>query len=132
MPTTRSAQDPDTQAERGAPDARNEVQLAGKVTAAPERRTLPSGDEVVSFGVSVPREGGGTDAIPVQVGPAPGPGGRPGPGQVGRRRLAAAERLQVGVWVAVEGRIRRRWWATAGARRSRIEVAATSVTPLAT
>ena len=105
----------------------NHIVLIAKVTSPPERQALPSGDEVVSFGVSVPRDEGGVDAIPIQAGPAPGPGGRPGPGQIGRRLLADAERLQTGTWVQVEGRLRRRWWAAGGMRRSRVEVAATSV-----
>ncbi len=105
----------------------NHIVLIAKVTSPPERHTLPSGDEVVSFGVSVPRDEGGVDAVPIQAGPAPGPGKRRGPGQIGRRILADAERLQPGTWVRVEGRLRRRWWAAGGMRRSRVEVAAASV-----
>lgn len=106
----------------------NHVVLLAKVTSPPERQSLPSGDEVVSFGVSVPRDGGGVDAIPIQAGPAPGPGRRAGPGQTGRKLLADAERLTTSTWVRVEGRLRRRWWAAGGTRRSRVEVAATAVT----
>ena len=101
----------------------NHVRLVAKVTSVPERQRLPSGDEVVGFGVSIPRAGGGSDAIPAQAGPAPGPGGRPAPGQVGRRLLADVERLETGRWVEIEGRLRRRWWDAGGVRRSRIEVA---------
>lgn len=104
----------------------NHVRVVAKVTTVPERQQLPSGDEVVSFGVSVPRPGGGSDAIPVQAGPAPGPGRRPAAGQVGRRLLADVERLEAGDWVSIEGRLRRRWWDAGGARRSRIEVAVAS------
>jgi single-strand DNA-binding protein len=111
------------------PTGHNLVQLVAKVSSVPDRRVLPSGDEVVSFGVSVPRDEGGVDAVPVQVGPAPPTGRRPVAGQVGRRLLARAEALEVGTWVAIEGRLRRRWWAAAGARRSRVEVAATSIEP---
>jgi single-strand DNA-binding protein len=105
----------------------NQVHLIATVTTPPERRVLPSGDEVVSFGVSVPRDEGGTDAIPIQVGPAPPTGGRPGPGQAGRRLLAGADRLHTGDRVAIRGRLRRRWWEAAGMRRSRIEVSATAI-----
>lgn len=34
----------------------NEVRLAGRVTRGPEERVLPSGDKVVTFRVSVPRD----------------------------------------------------------------------------
>jgi single-strand DNA-binding protein len=110
-------------------DQRNEVQLRGRLSGSPERRSLPSGDEVVRLRVVLVRHDGVTDAIPVQVGPAPGPGGRSRPGQAGRRMLAAAERLTTGSWVHVEGRLQRRWWEAGGARRSRLEVVATTVTP---
>ncbi|HET7387087.1 MAG TPA: single-stranded DNA-binding protein [Nocardioidaceae bacterium] len=33
----------------------NEVRLAGRVTGAPAQRTLPSGDEILTFRISVPR-----------------------------------------------------------------------------
>jgi single-strand DNA-binding protein len=36
-------------------DDHNQVRLAGRVSAAPETRVLPSGDEVVSFRLVVPR-----------------------------------------------------------------------------
>lgn len=105
----------------------NQVTLVARITTAPARRELPSGDQVVGFGVSVRRPIGGVDALPVQVGPAPPSGSRPTARQVGRRVLAAAERLEVGHRVEVRGRLQRRWWETAGGRRSRIEVVAMSV-----
>lgn len=105
----------------------NEVHVVAKVTTAPERRRLPSGDEVVAFGISVRRPGGGVDAVPVQVGPAPPSGRRPSAGQVGRRILADAQRFQVGQRVEIRGRLQRRWWAAGGGRRSRVEVVACSV-----
>lgn len=105
----------------------NQVTLIAKVTTAPTRRDLPSGDQVVGFGVSVRRPIGVVDALPVQVGPAPPSGSRPTSGQVGRRVLTTAERLEVGHRVEVRGRLQRRWWETVGGRRSRIEVVATSI-----
>jgi single-strand DNA-binding protein len=105
----------------------NDVRLEGRVSSEPRRRTLPSGDEVVEVTLAVSREAGGVDAVPVQVGPGPGPGRRRTGEQVGRRVLAAAERLAPGDRLRVVGRLRRRWWAAAGQRRSRIEVAATSI-----
>jgi single-stranded DNA-binding protein len=68
--------------------------------------------------------------VPVQVGPAPPRGGRAKPGQVGRRLLAEVERLGPGDRVEVRGALRRRWWDAGGARRSRIEVAASEIAPV--
>jgi single-strand DNA-binding protein len=113
-------------ADEGAVD-RNEVRLTGRVSGPPERRALPSGDEVVRFRLVVRRDDGASDTVPIQVGPAPGPGGRRRPGQSGRRALAGAERLRPGSRVAVHGRLRRRWWEAGGARRSRLEVVADEV-----
>lgn len=113
---------------RAAEDDLNAVRLRGRVSTAPERRVLPSGDEVIGFRVVVRRpEGGTVDVLDVSLGPAPGAGGRARPGEVGRRQLAAAERLQVDQRVEVVGELRRRWWDAGGARRSRLEVRATAV-----
>lgn len=106
---------------------RNLVSLTGRVSGAPERRVLPSGDEVVRLRVVVRRDEGAPDTVPVQVGPAPGPGGRVRAGLVGRRKLARAERLVAGSRVEVHGQLRRRWWEAGGARRSRLEVVAREV-----
>ncbi len=100
----------------------NAVALVGRVTSAPELRELPSGDEVVVVGISVPRVGEGSDAIPLSFGPAPASGRRPRADQTGRRLLLRALRLPEGALVRVEGQLRRRWWATPTGRRSRIEV----------
>jgi len=114
----------------GEPPAdRNEARLVGRLSGAPDRRTLPSGDEIVSLRVVVQRPGGGSDTVPVQFGPAPPAGRRPGPGQVGRRALAAVDRLEDGTRIEVVGAVRRRWWAGPGGRRSRVEVQAEAVGP---
>ncbi|MEX1179179.1 MAG: hypothetical protein WEB09_12030 [Nitriliruptor sp.] len=106
----------------------NLVRLRGRISTAPERRVLPSGDEVVALRVVVRRPGGDTvDALDVSVGPGPAPGRRPTAGQVGRRVLAAAERLELDARVEVVGELQRRWWQAGGARRSRLEVRATEV-----
>lgn len=107
----------------------NEVRIVGRASGPAERKALPSGDEVVTLRVVVPRTAGGVDTLPVNVGPAPRRG-RPRPGQVGRRLLASAERLPSGATVEVVGELRRRWWATAAGRASRIEVQATYLTPV--
>jgi single-strand DNA-binding protein len=109
----------------------NEVRLRGRLSGTPERRQLPSGDEVVRLRLVLARGDGVTDAIPVQVGPAPGPGRRARNGQTGRRALTDAERLLPGSWVSVEGRLQRRWWQAGGGRRSQLEVVATALAPVA-
>jgi single-strand DNA-binding protein len=111
-------------------DQRNEVHLRGRLSGTPERRRLPSGDEVVRLRLVLARPDGVTDAIPVQVGPAPSAGRRARPGQTGRRDLAQAERLPVGAWITVAGRLQRRWWQAGGGRRSQLEVVATALTPV--
>lgn len=106
----------------------NAVRLRGRLSSGPERRTLPSGDEVVGLRVVVRRpDGGSVDAIDVSLGPGPSTGARRRPGQVGRRALAAAERLDVDQRVEVVGELRRRWWDAGGARRSRLEVRASAI-----
>lgn len=91
----------------------NEVRLVGRVSAEPERREMPSGDELWTLRVVVPR-----------------------PEVAGVRRQvdalecvawAARPRRSVGGWhegdlVEVEGRLRRRFYTAAGARSSRVEV----------
>lgn len=107
----------------------NEAWLVGRLSGAPDRRTLPSGDEVVSLRMVVRRPGGGSDTLPVQFGPAPAAGRRRGIGQVGRRALAAVDRLEDGTRIEVLGAVRRRWWGGPDGRRSRIEVLAEVVRP---
>lgn len=109
----------------------NAVRLRGRLSSVPERRVLPSGDEVVNLRVVVRRpDGTSVDALDVSVGPGPGAGGRARPGEVGRRQLAEAERLAVDQRVEVVGELRRRWWDAGGARRSRLEVRAAAVLPV--
>jgi single-strand DNA-binding protein len=111
-----------------AEDDVNAVRIRGRVSSTPERRHLPSGDEVVALRVVVRRDDAASvDTIDVSIGPAPAAGGRRSPGQVGRRVLAAAERLTVDERVEVVGQLRRRWWEAGGARRSRLEVRGTSL-----
>lgn len=91
----------------------NEVRLVGRVSARPERKVLPSGDELWTLRVVVAR-----------------------PPVAGVRRLvdalecvawAARPRRTVGSWhegdvVEVRGRLRRRFYPAAGSRASRVEV----------
>ena len=113
MPTTRSTEtDPDD-------THGSTVTLRGRVTGLPEERTLPSGDVLVTFRISVPR--------------------RPTPLGKGSRQtsdwvecVAAAARIRRGVatWsvgdeVQVDGVLRRRFYRSeGGAGGSRLEVEA--------
>jgi single-strand DNA-binding protein len=124
VPTrTHQTEPPADGAEDAAPD-HNEVRLVGRVSGRPERRALPSGDEVVTLRVVVRRTPSGVDTLDVSLGPAPPPGARPRTGQVGRRLLSAAERFADGDRVEVVGSVRRRWWGSGGVRQSRVEVRA--------
>jgi single-strand DNA-binding protein len=107
----------------------NEVHLTGRVSGPATRRSLPSGDEVVTFRLVVAREepDAPVDTFDVTVGPAPPAGARRRPGQVGRRLLRAAEVLEDGQRLTVAGVLRRRWWRTGAAPQSRIEVHARSL-----
>ena len=100
---------------------RNEVVLVGRVSGAPEERTLPSGDALVSWRVVVDR-------------PAlrrPPPGVRPTTvdtvdcvaWSAASRRTARG--LADGDVVAVEGALRRRFWrgGTGALSRTEVEVA---------
>ena len=98
-----------------APVSVNEVRIAGRISAGPEERVLPSGDVLWTFRVVVPRP----------------PGGRPGV-------RAGVDALECAVWggrvrrsvaswgegdlVEVSGAIRRRFFRTAGGAASRVEI----------
>lgn len=117
-------------ARRGGGNGTNEVVLEGRVSGQPERRTLPSGDELVTLRLVVRRDEGGVDTLRVAVGPAPPVGTRPARGQIGRRLLSAAALLPADGQVRVEGSLRRRWWRDGGTPQSLIEVRARAVEPL--
>lgn len=95
----------------------NEVRLVGRISQAPERRELPSGDEVWTFRVVVPR----------------------GPSERSRQSVDALEcaawsaraRRSVRAWsagdvVQVTGALRRRFFRAGGAAASRVEVEMTA------
>ena len=94
----------------------NEVTLVGRVSAAPERRDLPSGDQLVTLRVVVdrPPQKGVTkravDVIDVACWT--------------RRTQRTASGLEPDDAVRVEGALRRRFFAAAGGRASRYEVEA--------
>ncbi len=111
-------------------DDLNAVTIEGTLGAGAERRRLPSGDELLTLRVVVRSAGGRVDTLPVQLGPAPPPGHRPGRGQLGRRRLDEVQRLASGSRVRVEGALRRRWWRGPSGPASAVAVDASSVTPI--
>lgn len=94
----------------------NEVTLVGRVSAAPERRDLPSGDQLVTLRVIVdrPPQKGFTrrsvDVIDVACWT--------------RRTQRAATGLEADDGVRVEGALRRRFFAAGAGRSSRYEVEA--------
>ena len=103
----------------GAPAARNEVLLVGRVSGVPEQRELPSGDSLVSWRLVVERPAGGRKP----------PDGVRAPTvdtldctawTPGLRRTARA--LGPGDVVEVTGALRRRFWRAGGGAASRTEV----------
>lgn len=96
------------------PEAVNEVRLAGRISAGPEERVLPSGDILWTFRLVVPRPAGrsasrqSVDALECAVW-----GGRV------RRSVSSWRQGDV---VEVSGAIRRRFFRTAAGAASRVEV----------
>jgi single-strand DNA-binding protein len=100
------------------PAAHNEVILVGRLSAAPTARTLPSGDELISWRLVVERAGGRTQASGVRL---------PTVDTIdcityraGVRRLAS--RWSGGEILQVSGALRRRFWRGAQGPASRCEV----------
>ena len=93
-------------------DASNLVVVQGTLSRRSERRTLPSGDELVQYEVTTRDEAGRADSVPVVWPSAP----------------ARAE-FEEGAAVVVAGRVRRRYFRTAGGTASRTEVIAEGVAP---
>lgn len=96
----------------------NVVSLVGRVSGEVVDRELPSGDGLATFRLVVPREEPASGRARVDtIGVACWSGGT--------RRVAG--RLAEGSVVAVEGALRRRFFATGTSRASRYEVEATRV-----
>ncbi len=91
----------------------NIVVLQGKLTRAPEERTLPSGDRLVTYEVTTRLGDGEAASAPVSWADPP----------------ASAADLDEGDEVAVVGHIRRRFFRAEGATQSRTEVVAREVVP---
>jgi single-strand DNA-binding protein len=85
--------------------------LHGVLARDPDVRSLPSGDELVTYEVTVPRADGPAEGVPVVRFGAPG----------------AGPALAAGDVVVVVGRVRRRFFRAGGATQSRTEVVATRV-----
>jgi single-strand DNA-binding protein len=92
--------------------ASNLVLLQGTLSRPSERRTLPSGDEVVQYEVTTRDAAGRADSVPVVWPGAP----------------ARAE-FDAGTDVVVAGRVRRRYFRSGGVTGSRTEVVADGVVP---
>ncbi|MEA2716890.1 MAG: single-strand DNA-binding protein [Actinomycetota bacterium] len=86
----------------------NVVAVVGRLARPPEVRELPSGDRLVTYEVTVPRPGERAESLPVVWFEAP----------------ARAAELPVDELVVVVGRVRRRFFRTAGGTQSRTEVVA--------
>lgn len=89
----------------------NVTMLAGRVSRPPEERSLPSGDRVVAYDVTVPNPGDRADTVPVVWHDPP----------------AAALKIGEGDEVVVVGRVRRRFFRSGPATQSRTEVVADAV-----
>ena len=91
----------------------NVAVLVGRLARPAEERELPSGDRLVSYEVTVPREGERAESVPVVWFDAP----------------ASAATLDVDEKVVVIGRVRRRFFQAGGSTQSRTEVVADKVLP---
>lgn len=92
----------------------NVTVVTGHLSRPPDRRTLPSGEEVVSFDLSVVSAEDRVESVPVAwLGPPP-----------------SAGEIEVGEALLVVGRVRRRFFRAGGSTQSRTEVVASAVVPL--
>lgn len=89
----------------------NVTMLAGRLSRPPEERSLPSGDRVVAYDVTVANPGDRADTVPVVWHDPP----------------ASALKVGLGDEVVVVGRVRRRFFRAAGGTQSRTEVVADAV-----
>lgn len=88
--------------------------VTGHRSRPPERRTLPSGEVVVSYDLRVERADDRAESVPVAWLSAP----------------PSASGLEVGEALLVVGRVRRRFFRAGGSTQSRTEVVASAVVPL--
>jgi len=91
----------------------NRVVLSGTITADPVRRPLPSGSSVLSLQVSVDRNRGRADSVPVSLfDPSP-----------------SLDSLHAGQAVVVVGRVARRFFRAGERTQSRTDVQAERIVP---
>lgn len=95
-------------------EAVNEVRVAGRISAGPDERVLPSGDVLWTFRVVVPR-------APSRAGARPGVDALECAVWGGRVRRSVASWRQGDV-VEVRGAVRRRFFRVAGGAASRFEI----------
>ena len=88
--------------------------VRGRLSSPPRKTELESGDLIVRYEVTVGRDDGPADSVPVSW--------------VGPPKQAPPE-LDAGDEVVAVGRVHRRWFRTGGATASRTEVAAGTVVP---
>jgi single-strand DNA-binding protein len=91
----------------------NVTMLRGRLSRPPEERTLPSGDRLVAYDLTVPHPGDRADSVPL-VWPDP---------------PARALAFDAGDEVVVTGRVRRRFFRAGGLTQSRTEVVVDAVVP---
>jgi single-strand DNA-binding protein len=91
----------------------NVVVAVGRLTRPAELRVLPSGDRLVTMELTVPRDEGRAESLPISWFAAP----------------ARAADLDVDEQVLVVGRVRRRFFRAGGVTQSRTEVVAETVVP---
>lgn len=91
----------------------NLVALEGRLARPVEQRLLPSGTRLLSLEVTVTRDAGPAETVPVAWFDAP----------------ASASGWDAGHEVVVVGRVRRRFFRAAGSTQSRTEVVAETVLP---
>jgi single-strand DNA-binding protein len=89
----------------------NVALLIGRLARPAEPRDLPSGDRLVQYEVTIPRETGRAESVPVVWFDAP----------------ASAGDYDVDEKVVVVGRVRRRFFQAGGRTQSRTEVVADAV-----
>ena len=91
----------------------NVAVLVGRLARPAEPRDLPSGDRLVQYEVTIPRETGRAETVPVVWIDAP----------------ASAESYDLDEKVVVVGRVRRRFFQSGGRTQSKTEVVADAVVP---
>ena len=120
-----AARTPPTRTDEVADEALNDIRLRGRLAAAPEERTLPSGDAVVTFRLVVDRPARALrSASSARV------------DTLDCATFASAVRRRCLQWkpgdvLEVQGSLRRRFFRTGGGPASRYEVEVASATRVA-